>query len=353
MAKVYGEVDSLESLISIFNENDIDHLSTLEDIKLFEIQFDKKIKEIERNVKEKLDIEIENLKINIPKLKSDLKGKIEEEEKKLLKKKDKLLKEIQELSKKPKKFYLIPINLIKKIITQKIKESLIKNFKSLIKKPFLEIEKRIKNDEKSLKYLEDNLDKEIQKRTKQEADLILKTKNILEENKQLYIGAIGEQKAAEELNKLPNEYTLINNFKIELTTPIYNKSTNQRIYSIQADHIVVGPTGIFLIETKNWSQSSINNLDLYSPVEQIKRSSFGLFCILNNAVKTGELPLFNDNWGDKKISVRNILLMVSAMPKKEFQFVKILDLPGVIRYIKYFDRIYSDKEVEELVEFLV
>lgn len=50
-------------------------------------------------------------------------------------------------------------------------------------------------------------------------------------------GAVGEAAVGVLLNKFPNEFRVIN----DLSTPFGN-----------VDHVVVGPTGVFLIDAKNW-----------------------------------------------------------------------------------------------------
>jgi hypothetical protein len=50
-------------------------------------------------------------------------------------------------------------------------------------------------------------------------------------------GANGEDMVAHELERFPEEFKVIN----DLTTPFGN-----------LDHVVVGPTGVFILETKNW-----------------------------------------------------------------------------------------------------
>ena len=50
-------------------------------------------------------------------------------------------------------------------------------------------------------------------------------------------GLSGEERVADVLGKLPDEFYVIN----DISTPTGN-----------LDHVVVGPTGIFVIETKNW-----------------------------------------------------------------------------------------------------
>lgn len=79
----------------------------------------------------------------------------------------------------------------------------------------------------------------------------------------------------------PNLYYLINDFSVKFNRPIYNKAEGDRIFSVQVDHVLIGRSGIVLLETKNWSRASVQNLDMRSPVDQIKRTSFALFVLLN------------------------------------------------------------------------
>jgi len=50
-------------------------------------------------------------------------------------------------------------------------------------------------------------------------------------------GATGEQTVAKKIDELPDEYCVIH----DLATPYGN-----------LDHVVIGPTGVFVLETKNW-----------------------------------------------------------------------------------------------------
>ena len=50
-------------------------------------------------------------------------------------------------------------------------------------------------------------------------------------------GATGEQAVARKIDDLPDEYRVIH----DLATPFGN-----------LDHVVIGPTGVFILETKNW-----------------------------------------------------------------------------------------------------
>ncbi|MFQ5788450.1 MAG: nuclease-related domain-containing protein [Thermodesulfobacteriota bacterium] len=162
-------------------------------------------------------------------------------------------------------------------------------------------------------------------------------------------GAVGENAVVSELQKLSDKYYLINDFSLKFNPPIFNKRENDRIYSIQIDHLLICQSGIFVLETKNWSTKSIENLDLRSPVEQIKRASFALFVFLNSDKNQG---LVRDHWGSKKIPIKNIVVMTNKAPKSDFQHVKVVPLDKLNGYIQYFDEIFDESETENIFNYL-
>ncbi len=167
------------------------------------------------------------------------------------------------------------------------------------------------------------------------------------------LGAIGEQKVVKELEKLTDDYILINDFTYTFHPPLYNRQENDHIMSVQIDHLLVAPSGIFLIETKNWSQSSLRNLSLRSPVEQVKRTSFALYHLLNVRVNMSLLALKQHHWGDRKIPIRNLIVLINNRPNETFQYVKILNLNELLSYITYFEPCFSGKEVENIAQNLL
>jgi hypothetical protein len=88
-------------------------------------------------------------------------------------------------------------------------------------------------------------------------------------------GAKGEEIVAHELSFLPDSFTIFHDLDIKLSRAEGGHSAN-------IDHIVVGPTGIFAIETKNWADSvTIANGELLyngqkpsrPPLKQAKNSA--------------------------------------------------------------------------------
>jgi len=135
-------------------------------------------------------------------------------------------------------------------------------------------------------------------------------------------------------------------------SPIYYKKENERIFSVQIDHLLVTNSGIFIIETKNWSKKSIESLDFRSPVKQIRRTSYALFVILNSDTKQRGINFRRHHWGDKQLPLRNIVVMINEKPKEKFKYVQVKTLNELNRYITYFEQIFDDSEVESISKHL-
>ena len=206
--------------------------------------------------------------------------------------------------------------------------------------------------ENKILYLKNNQEYEVSKRASDLINNIEYTISVLNNNSSLIYGSIGELKAIELLKQLPEQYYIINDFRETFDPPIYNKNENDRIYSIQIDHIVIGPTGVFIIETKYWSQKSIDSHLLFSPVKQLKRSSYALFILLNGIVRDGKIAAFSNNWGQFKISISNILLMMNSSTDQQFQYIKILTEKNLINYITKGRVIFNDDQIKYLVKIL-
>jgi hypothetical protein len=94
-----------------------------------------------------------------------------------------------------------------------------------------------------------------------------------------YHGAYGEIKVLKELCKLNDNYHVLCDVKVRLKDYIrYKRVRNLR--SAQIDFVVVGPTGIFAVEVKNWSNNQIMTHSGISPYEQIDRAGLVLWVYL-------------------------------------------------------------------------
>ena len=171
-------------------------------------------------------------------------------------------------------------------------------------------------------------------------------KNIKELTNIIY-GAIGENLVVKEIQKLPDNFVLINDFNLTFSPPIYYKKYHERINSIQIDHLLISNAGIFILETKNWSQSSVNSINLRSPVKQIERSNFALYKYISE-----KITLNKHHWGEKKIPIRNVIVMIENKPIGEFKYVSVKTLKELNNYVTYFKPIFTESETLEIINEL-
>jgi hypothetical protein len=90
-----------------------------------------------------------------------------------------------------------------------------------------------------------------------------------------YWGAEGELHVIEKLRTLPDEYYLFNDLRLELEEYITFES--KKLKSAQIDHLLVGPSGVYVIETKNWSPAYVKKVfreNSFTPYDQVRRGYF-------------------------------------------------------------------------------
>lgn len=353
MTIVVGQIEPLKKLKEILNKNGITKFNSIGEINNFIKNYDYEKNEIPKVIENALDEEIKDLlsvlikrQQNYDDLKADILNEINNEIK-ILEEESKQTTEKSNKSLFNKVFYYLKI----KKLTNK-KSYLEKNLEKILhKKTHIAEREVIKTQNKYndfIKYKE----RIISDRCKQSYKEMTSTKEIVDGLYTLIAGVIGENSVVNELQKLSDNYYLINDFSVEFNPPIYNKKENDRIFSIQIDHLLICQSGVFLLETKNWSKQSIKNLDLRSPVEQILRTSYALFVLLNSESKFNNISLERHHWGSKKIPIRNIIIMTNERPKEEFKHVKVLSLNELNGYIKYFEQIFNETEVKSIFDYL-
>ncbi|WP_231459231.1 nuclease-related domain-containing protein [Pedobacter sp. Leaf132] len=347
-------IGSLATLKSHLEENNIRDFKSLKEVMTFQSSYTTIRKQL-ISIHEKLIEDEKNL------LNTDLQhlNKTIETEKKLAE--QRLIVEIENLkqqvalskNEEPENLFAkLKKNVIgwsnKKILQNKERDfdkEIIKSIKNLV-----EIQQVKKN---RLEFIETKFNQAVNESAQTDLSEIDRKKSVIDESSNYIYGALGEQKVVKTLEALSDDYYLINDFDITFFDAIYNKRDNEYIKSVQIDHILVGPSGIFIIETKNWSEKSIENLNLRSPVNQIRRVSFILFKFLNNDIGNFHLNLGKHHWGEKKISIKNVIVLISTRPQGEFQYVKVVKLNELLSYVNYFKPVFSKDETQQIAEFLL
>jgi len=232
------------------------------------------------------------------------------------------------------------------------KSNLEKNLESTIEIKTSNAKDRVEKLEIEIADCLENKGKIISERCKESLKDLTYTKEVVDELYTLIAGAIGESSVVKALQQLSDDYYLFNDFSLNFDPPIYNKNEGDRIFSIQIDHLLVCQSGLFLLETKNWSRRSIESLDLRSPVKQILRTNYALFVLLNSDSRFSDVELERHHWGTKKIPIRNVIVMTNEKPKEEFRHVKVVSLGELNGYVQYFEKLLSGKEVKGIFEHL-
>ncbi len=354
MCRTYNMIGSLTTLKSHLEDNNIHDFKSLKEVIEFQNSYPTFRQQIISHHENLIEQEKNMLNTDLEQLDMTIKAQKQQTAQRLTDEIEKLKRQLT-LSN-----YDAPSNLFQKLIRHfnewnskrqlRHKEH---NFDTIVIrsiKNFVDI-RQVKNNR--YRFITSQFNAAVKESSQTALSEIERKKSVIDKFSSFIYGALGEQKVVKTLETLSDEYFLINDFVVSFSPAIYNRQENDYIKSIQIDHLLVAPSGIFLIETKNWSEKSLGDLSLRSPVQQIRRTSFALFKLLNNEISNFHLRLDRHHWGEKKISIKNLIVLINSKPKEEFQYVKILTLNELIGYINYFKPIFTSIETKRIAEFLV
>lgn len=354
MSRTYNTIGSLTTLKSHLKENDISDFKSLKEVIDFQSSFAISRQQLINHHKNLIEEEKTLLNVELKGLETAIESQRKQTE-------QILTDEIEKLKQKLNiSISHTPTNFFQKIT----KISRLWNFERKIKNKENKFDSDVKStisnlidnyQEKSNRYqfITSNVDEAVKQSVHHSLSELERKKAVIDNLNSFIYGALGEQKVVKALENLSDEYVLINDFSVSFFPAIYNRQENDYIKSVQIDHILVARSGIFLIETKNWSEKSLGNLSLRSPVQQIRRTSFVLFKLLNNEMSNYHLRLDRHHWGDKKISIKNLIVMTNTKPQEEFQYVKVLTLNELLGYINYFKPTFSINETQKIADFIL
>ena len=350
MAQIFRQIESTKTLRKELDYRRISIFNSIREIEDFKRNYESIKVEILAQAQISIQKEIAQKSTELEKLELELKAAVRNEEEKVKSAIHRLDVKITELTERlNKQTFLRRLFLTISRWQQNSKlHQLRNNSDRIIFKRTSLIQRKVKNLHSHVDFLNTNTEKIISERCENDLSELNRTKQAISDLRTIIAGAKGEYAVEQELKKLPDNFYVINDYRLNFTRPIINKKNGDKIFSIQIDHLVVSPGGIFLLETKNWSNRSIRSLNLRSPIDQIQRSSYALFVFINN-----NISLNSHHWGSKQISLKSVLVMVGATTNQKFQFVKIKELKALNRYLKYFEPIYTDQETKWLAQTLL
>lgn len=350
MCKVYNTVGSLTTIRAHLKQNKIDNFNSTKELISFQNNYAASRQQIISNQKTLITEERNRLGEGILHLENEIKNrKIEMQQKRQTEIKN-LRQQFDTLAEAEKSYAQeLTYGFIELVIAIKIKYKELFGYLIILYavRPNIKI---LSKKRKRFQYLLSHFEDAVIESSRLALHDLDHKKRAIDEISSFIYGAIGEQKVAKELEQLSDEYILINDFSFSFTKAIYYYQEKQYIKSIQIDHLLISPSGIFLIETKNWSKESLKNLSLRSPVDQIKRTNYALFKIVNG---DSNVKLDHHHWGERKIPIRNLIVLINHKPIEEFQYVKILTLNELLGYVEYFKPSLSNKETQEIANYLL
>lgn len=348
MARIYGTIESLKSLKSELANKGISRFASVKEIKAFLSNYNSEKLTILNNAC--YELEKEYLETS-----TSLEQNIQKKTQLINLETEKIDNLISDLQTKINLINAKNTNFLKKLISStklyflgKQSNYFIENKTKLLNSSIKKITKNIENDELFINEYNTEKQNLIEKRAKPKIEKLEFTRNVIENLENLISGAIGENLVVKEIAKLSDDYILINDFNLRFSRPVFYKKLNQRIYSIQIDHLLISKAGIFIIETKNWSKSSVNSISLRSPIEQIERSNFALYTYISE-----NITLNGHHWGELQIPIRNLIVMINYKPKSEFKYVKIKLLKEMNDYINYFVPVLTESQVNKIADELI
>ncbi|MFA4932436.1 MAG: nuclease-related domain-containing protein [Caldisericia bacterium] len=142
--------------------------------------------------------------------------------------------------------------------------------------------------------------------------------------------AVAERAVIRTLSTLPDDFVLINDLHLRYDRDI--PFEDSYLKTAQLDHLLIGPTGAYAIETRNWSRTAIVDGDEADPVLQVTRASFLCSHILKDA-------------GCDQI-VRSVVACDGAPPTRSGgAHVAIMPTARLLAYVQYGPQLMSVQEI--------
>ncbi len=237
MARIYRQIGALTQLLAELEREGIDAFRTLDAIRSFQDDYNNSLDRIRARYREILRQEVVELKSKCTRISSKLDRRIAARETLL---RDELEDLRESLVENENRSMLIRwFFFFRKRRLTKRKTILENFFENEVERPFRKEFVRIDSLRAEIEDRSNNADNWVERYSASEIEGQQRILSVLERHNSLFYGAIGEERVERELSNLPDTYTVINDCRLEFSPPIYDRNNNDRIYSIQVDHVVV------------------------------------------------------------------------------------------------------------------
>jgi hypothetical protein len=169
------------------------------------------------------------------------------------------------------------------------------------------------------------------------------TQNFLIANQSFLTGAKGEEHVIGVLSQLPDEYHILNDVNLHFPESIYWRERDERISNCQIDHLVIGPPGLFLVETKNWKRSDIT-IKSDTLKRQVRRASYALWYYLK------------DQYGffEAMPKIRSVIVSLhgSESDLKIDKYIDVIAPRRLCDYISARKCVFSEADIYKLIRLI-
>jgi len=142
-----------------------------------------------------------------------------------------------------------------------------------------------------------------------------------------------------ELDRLPNTYYIFKDVHLSLYRPVKYKNTNEEVRHCQIDFVVIGPTGIFIIEAKEWDERTLREAG-YLPLKEADKA--GLIFYIRTV-----------NRFHRKFPIYNVAIMLSKVSKGQYGYVRHLSLRELYWFILRREGVLPKKKITKIVRWLI
>ena len=149
---------------------------------------------------------------------------------------------------------------------------------------------------------------------------------------------IANNQVLRELYRLPVTYRIFKDICLHLRSAVKYRETEERVKFCQIDFVVIGPTGLFVIEAKEWSDKILKEYSHF-PLKEVDKAGLVFYIKIIN-------------WFCKKIPIYNVAVMLQKIPKVKYEYVRHLTLRELYWFIIRREGTMSKKKITKITRWL-
>lgn len=151
-------------------------------------------------------------------------------------------------------------------------------------------------------------------------------------------GAAAELQVAEVLSGLNDQWVVIHDACLAARHFLRDRKKIP-LHSAQVDHLVIGPGGVFVIETKRWSAKFAEDGSGFDPFEQVSRAGRLCWMLLKEA--------------QMEMSVRNVIVNLGRLPERpDGVYVDVVMPERLCGYLMRFRTVLGPEAVDDVAAVL-